>query len=117
MLQPGCRSKQIRYKLLLVSNLYHSLGRVALDPCIAYGHAGNLEVSKLAHFLVNILANRRPIFTDQRPASRLIRQTAKQQWKLLGLHGLLSITVAISEGATLGIVFLTVQLRLHQGRT
>lgn len=110
MLQPGCRSKQIRYKLLLVSNLYHSLGRVALDPCIAYGHAGNLEVSKLAHFLVNILANRRPIFTDQRPASRLIRQTAKQQWKLLGLHGLLSITVAISEGATLGIVFLTVQL-------
>jgi len=64
----------------------------------------------LASFIANLLANRRPIFADQRPASRLIRQTAKQQWKLLGLHGFLSITEAISEGATLGIVFLTVQL-------
>ena len=73
-------------------------------------HACGLEVSKLASFIANLLANRRPIFADQRPASRLIRQTAKQQWKLLGLHGFLSITEAISEGATLGIVFLTVQL-------
>ena len=73
-------------------------------------HACGLEVGKLASFIANLLANRRPIFADQRPASRLIRQTAKQQWKLLGLHGFLSITEAISEGATLGIVFLTVQL-------
>ena len=64
----------------------------------------------MAHFFANIVANRRPIFADQRPASRLIRQTAKQQWRLLGLHGLLTLTEAISEGATLGIVFLTVQL-------
>ena len=64
----------------------------------------------MTHFFGNLLANRRPIFADQRPASRLIRQTAKQQWKLLGLHGLLSIAEAIGEGATLGIVFLTVQL-------
>jgi ATP-binding cassette subfamily B protein/subfamily B ATP-binding cassette protein MsbA len=64
----------------------------------------------LTHFFGNLLANRRPIFADQRPASRLLRQTAKQQWKLLGLHGLLSIAEAIGEGATLGIVFLTVQL-------
>lgn len=64
----------------------------------------------MAHFIANLLVNRRPIFADQRPASRLIRQTAKQQWKLLGLHGLLSMTEAISEGATLGIVFLTVRL-------
>ena len=64
----------------------------------------------MAHLFANILANRWPIFADQRPATQLIRQTAKQQWKLLGLHGLLSITEAISEGATLGIVFLAVQL-------
>ncbi len=64
----------------------------------------------MAHFFVNIIANRRPIFSDQRPASRLIRQTAKQQWRLLGLNGLLSIAEAVSEGATLGIVFLTVRL-------
>ena len=64
----------------------------------------------MTHFFGNLLANRRPIFADQRPASRLLRQTAKQQWKLLGLHGLLSIAEAIGEGATLGIVFLTVQL-------
>ena len=63
-----------------------------------------------ANLLANPFANRRPIVADQRPASRLIWQTAKQQWKLLGLHGFLSITEAISEGATLGIVFLTVQL-------
>lgn len=69
-----------------------------------------MEVGKLASFIANLLANRRPVFADQRPASRLIRLTAKQQWKLLGLHGFLSITEAISEGATLGIVFLTVQL-------
>ena len=69
-----------------------------------------MEVGKLASFIANLLANRRPVFADQRPASRLIRLTAKQQWKLLGLHGFLSITEAISEGATLGVVFLTVQL-------
>ena len=79
-------------------------------PCIAWLHACGLEVGKLASFIANLLANRRPVFADQRPASRLIRLTAKQQWKLLGLHGFLSITEAISEGATLGIVFLTVQL-------
>ncbi len=110
MLQPGGITKQMRPKSLWASNLYHSVGRVALDLCTFYGLASGVGGGELAHFIANLMANRRPIFRDQRPASRLIRQTAKQQWRLLGLHGLLSITEAITEGATLGIVFLTVQL-------
>ncbi len=47
---------------------------------------------------------------DQRPASRLIRQTARQQWKLIALSLATSVIQAVSEGATLGVIFLAVDL-------
>lgn len=45
---------------------------------------------------------------DRRPAARLIRETARDQWKLIGLNALMSISQAVSEGATLGVIYLTV---------
>ncbi len=49
-------------------------------------------------------------FTDQRPAARLIRQSAKKNWKLLALNCFTSLAASLSEGATLGIIFLSVSL-------
>ncbi|MBW4530496.1 MAG: ABC transporter ATP-binding protein/permease [Aphanothece saxicola GSE-SYN-MK-01-06B] len=49
-------------------------------------------------------------FTDQRPAARLIRQSAKKNWKLLVLNFSTSLAASLSEGATLGIIFLSVSL-------
>ncbi len=48
--------------------------------------------------------------TDQRPAARLIRQSAKKYWKLLALNFATSLAASLSEGATLGIIFLSVSL-------
>ena len=48
--------------------------------------------------------------TDQRPAARLIRQSAKKYWKLLALNFSTSLVASLSEGATLGIIFLSVSL-------
>ena len=47
---------------------------------------------------------------DPRPASRLIRSTARKQWLRLVVNLLLSFTQAGAEGATLGVVFLAVDL-------
>ena len=47
---------------------------------------------------------------DPRPASRLIRQTARKEWKVLGLSMLCNLVQAAAEGATLGVVFLAVDL-------
>ncbi len=49
-------------------------------------------------------------FTDQSPAARLIRQSAKKNWKLLALNFSTSLAASLSEGATLGIIFLSVSL-------
>ncbi|MCT0208520.1 ABC transporter ATP-binding protein [Synechococcus sp. CS-1332] len=49
-------------------------------------------------------------FTDQRPAARLIRTSAKKYWKLLALNFSTSLIASLSEGATLGIIFLSVSL-------
>jgi ATP-binding cassette subfamily B protein/subfamily B ATP-binding cassette protein MsbA len=48
--------------------------------------------------------------TDQRPAARLIRHSAKKYWKLLALNFSTSLAASLSEGATLGIIFLSVSL-------
>lgn len=48
--------------------------------------------------------------TDQEPASRLIRHSAKKHWKLLALNFSTSLAASLSEGATLGIIFLSVSL-------
>jgi len=47
---------------------------------------------------------------DPRPASRLIRQTARKEWKVLSLSMICNLLQAAAEGATLGVVFLAVDL-------
>jgi subfamily B ATP-binding cassette protein MsbA len=47
---------------------------------------------------------------DPRPASRLIRQTARKEWKMLSLGMICNLLQAAAEGATLGVVFLAVDL-------
>jgi ATP-binding cassette subfamily B protein/subfamily B ATP-binding cassette protein MsbA len=47
---------------------------------------------------------------DPRPASRLIRQTARQEWKVLSFSMFCNLVQAAAEGATLGVVFLAVDL-------
>jgi len=49
-------------------------------------------------------------FLDQRPASRLIRLTARQEWRLISLSMLCNLLQAAAEGATLGVMFLAVDL-------
>lgn len=49
-------------------------------------------------------------FAGREPAARLIRSTARQQWKLLVVNLLSSLTEAASEGATFGVIFLAVEL-------
>jgi subfamily B ATP-binding cassette protein MsbA len=49
-------------------------------------------------------------FRGQEPASRLIRQTARQQWRLIVVNLLSSVVESLSEGATLGVVFLAVEV-------
>lgn len=50
-----------------------------------------------------------PFMGDQ-PAARLIRTTARQQWKLLTLGLFSSLLEAATEGATFGVIFLAVEL-------
>ncbi len=47
---------------------------------------------------------------DQRPASRLIRRTARQEWRLISINMLCGLLQAAAEGATLGVMFLAVDL-------
>ncbi len=51
----------------------------------------------------------RPVLS-QEPANELIRQTARQQWRLVGLNLCSTLVEAFTEGATLGVVFLAVQV-------
>lgn len=53
---------------------------------------------------------------SQEPAAQLIRQTARQQWRLIALNLGSSLMEAFSEGGTLGLVFLAVEvLSVQQG--
>lgn len=47
---------------------------------------------------------------DPRPASRLIRKTARQEWRLISLSLASNLIQAVAEGSTLGVVFLAVDL-------
>ncbi len=44
------------------------------------------------------------------PAARFIRSTARKQWRLITLNIAASLVEAFSEGATLGVVFLAVEV-------
>ncbi len=61
------------------------------------------------------LANRSlgPLLTpllSQQPAAQLIRSTARQQWRLIALNLGSSVVEAFSEGATLAVIFLAVEV-------
>lgn len=49
-------------------------------------------------------------FNSQEPVAQLIRQTARQQWKLLAFNIGGSLVEAFSEGATLAVLFVAVGL-------
>lgn len=55
-----------------------------------------------------------PIFSEE-PASMLIRQTARQQWRLIAVNLTSSLIEAFSEGATLGVIFLAVEVLSRSG--
>lgn len=62
---------------------------------------------RLPHRLINQVLE--PL-RDQRPASRLIRRTARQEWRLISLNMVCNLIQAACEGATLGVIFLAVDL-------
>lgn len=47
---------------------------------------------------------------DQQPVSRLIRHTARKEWRLIGLTFVSSLLQAACEGLTLGVMFLAVEV-------
>lgn len=47
---------------------------------------------------------------SQEPSAQLIRSTARQQWRLLAVNLGSSVVEALSEGATLAVVFLAVEV-------
>lgn len=49
-------------------------------------------------------------FTSVSPAARLIRRSARQQWRLLTVNIATNLLSSISEGGTLGVIFLAVSL-------
>lgn len=49
-------------------------------------------------------------FLSNEPAARLIRQTAREQWRLIALNLGSSLVEALTEGLTLAVVFLAVQV-------
>lgn len=52
---------------------------------------------------------------SQEPATQLIRQTARQQWRLLAINLATSLLEAFSEGVSLAVVFLAVQVLSSDG--
>ena len=54
-------------------------------------------------------------FLSQEPAAQLIRQTARQQWRLIAVNLGSSVLEAFSEGATLAVVFLAVEVLSARG--
>ena len=49
-------------------------------------------------------------FVDPEPAARIIRSTARHQWRLITINLAAGLFEALSEGATLGVIFLAVQM-------
>ncbi|MCP9888689.1 ABC transporter ATP-binding protein [Cyanobium sp. ATX 6A2] len=47
---------------------------------------------------------------SQQPAARLIRGTARQQWRLIAVNLASGVVEAFSEGATLAVIFLAVEV-------
>jgi ATP-binding cassette subfamily B protein/subfamily B ATP-binding cassette protein MsbA len=54
---------------------------------------------------------------DQKPASKLIRRTSKEQWKLIVVNIVSSLLEAFSEGATFAVIFLAVEVLTSPSNT
>ena len=67
-------------------------------------------MSPLAPSKTNPLRRLLQPFLSEEPAAQLIRQTARQQWRLIAVNLSSSVVEAFSEAATLGLVFLAVQV-------
>lgn len=63
-----------------------------------------------AHSQTNPLSRLLQPFLSQDPAAQLIRQTARQQWRLIAINLGSSVLEAVGEGGTLGLVFLAVKV-------
>lgn len=50
------------------------------------------------------------VITSEEPVAQLLRSTARKEWRLIALNLISSIVEAFSEGATLGIIFLAVDV-------
>ena len=70
---------------------------------------------KLLSFPRRLVAQIIKPFRDQEPASVLIRETAKKEWKLILLNFLAAIVQAAAEGLTLGVMFLAVEVLQKSG--
>jgi subfamily B ATP-binding cassette protein MsbA len=64
----------------------------------------------LIHHLPSPLRKLLAPLLSQEPAAQLIRSTARQQWRLLAVNLGSSVVEALSEGATLAVVFLAVEV-------
>ncbi len=62
-----------------------------------------------------LLRNLLQPFVSEEPVAQLIRQTARQQWRLIALHLGSNLVQAFSEGATLGVIFLAVEVLSKPG--
>lgn len=74
---------------------------------------GFVRLNDLMHFRRIIGRSLSPYWEplrSQEPVAKLIRQTARQQWKLLAVNLGGSLVEALSEGATLGVLYLAVKL-------
>lgn len=66
--------------------------------------------SSRSHHLLTRLQRPLQSLLSQEPAAQLIRSTARQQWRLIALNLGSSLVEAFTEGATLAVVFLAVQV-------
>jgi ATP-binding cassette subfamily B protein/subfamily B ATP-binding cassette protein MsbA len=74
-------------------------------------HASPVSVT-LKYQLRKILSPLLPRLRDQSPANRLILRSVRNQWKLFTLSMTTGLVGSLSEGATLGVIFLAVGLMM-----
>ncbi len=78
--------------------------------CLKFQHLPRFCLAHPIRLLRRLVRHCLAPLRDPRPASRLIRQTARKEWKVLSLGMICNLLQAAAEGATLGVVFLAVDL-------
>jgi ATP-binding cassette, subfamily B, bacterial MsbA len=81
------------------------------DPWSFDGHSWRAcLLNPLLSFPRRLLVQIVKPFRDQKPASVLVRQTARKEWKLIVLNLFCAILQAVTEGLTLGVMFFAVEV-------